>query len=736
LRPITFLFGLHNHQPVGNFDFVIEQAYERAYRPFLDVLERHPGVRLALHNSGILLDWFRARRPEYLERVARLAAAGRVEPIGGGFYEPILPVIPDADKIGQIRKMSDRLEADFGARPTGLWLAERVWEPGLVEPLARAGVRYVMVDDAHFLAADQLWNWWLTEDQGATVGVWPISRRLRYLVPFEPPAKTIEFLRELAAGGADRVALLADDGEKFGVWPDTYRQVYEEGWLEQFFCLLEENAAWLRMALPGETTAARAPEGRIYLPTASYAEMMEWALPAPAQRRFHKFSAPLEASGAPEARFVRGGFWRNFLAKYPESNLMHQRLLDVRGRLGGAEGPALDDLWQAECNCAYWHGVFGGLYLPHLREGVYRKILSAERRIDEAAHGAEAFLRVDRSDVDRDGFEEIRVVNGPLGVLVSPERGGAIEELDYFPRLRNLSHGLTRRPEAYHAKLREPAPPVSMPGAGAPASSAAAVGAGVAAGPPHANGDAVAGSVRSIHDRTESKEAGLAERLHYDWYRRLSLIDHLFRDDATPGAFERADYGEQGDFIERSYDARVVETSTEVQVVLERTGVVWIDGRSRPIRIEKRLHLAAGAPELVIDYRLATANGATARVHFGVEFNFTMLAGNSTDRFYRVDGAVPAAEPHLAGRGAHAGVRRVALHDDWERFAVELDWSRPAGLWRFPIETISQSESGFERVYQGSCVVPHWVVTLAPDRPFSVRCHLRLLDTAATPAPA
>jgi hypothetical protein len=731
LRPITFLFGLHNHQPVGNFDSVIESAYERAYRPFLDVLERHPGVKLALHNSGVLLDWFAEHRPEYLERVGRLVAAGQVEPIGGGYYEPILPVVPDADKIGQIRKMGDWLEGRFGVRPTGLWLAERVWEPGLVAPLAAAGVRYVMVDDAHFLAAgaeaDQLWNWWLTEDQGATVGVWPISKRLRYLVPFEPPAKTIEFLRELAAGGADRVALLADDGEKFGVWPDTYRQVHEEGWLEQFFCLLEENAAWLRMALPGEMTAARSPQGRIYLPTASYAEMMEWALPAPAQLTFHRFSAPLETAGAAEARFVRGGFWRNFLAKYPESNLMHKRLLDVRERLNGADGPALDDLWQAECNCAYWHGVFGGLYLPHLREGVYRKILSAERRLDDAEHGANGFLRVERRDIDRDGFEEVRVVNGPLGVLVSPERGGAIEELDYFPRLRNLSHGLTRRPEAYHAKLREAAAAAVLPGAtgvspGVPGGGAPV---GPGGGSPPANGDAAAGSVRSIHDRSESKEAGLAERLHYDWYRRLSLIDHLFRDDVTPEAFERADYGEQGDFIERRYDARVVEAK-QVEIVLERSGVVWIDGRSRPIRIEKRLHLAPGASELVIDYRLATENGAVARVHFGVEFNFTMLAGNEADRFYRIDGAAPESEPHLAGRGAHAGVRRIGLHDEWERYGVELEWSRPAGLWRFPIETISQSESGFERVYQASCVVSHWIVTLAPDRPFSVRGHLRL----------
>ena len=40
-------------------------------------------------------------------------------------------------------------------------------------------------------------------------------------------------------------------------------------------------------------------------------------------------------------------------------------------------------------------------------------------------------------------------------------------------------------------------------------------------------------------------------------------------------------------------------------------------------------------------------------------------------------------------------------------------------LWRFPLETASQSEGGFERTYQGSVLVPIFRrVPLGPDRPF------------------
>lgn len=711
MRKITFLFGIHNHQPVGNFDSVIEEAYVKAYRPFLDVLERHPGMRVALHNSGILLDWFAAHHPDYLDRVGALVKAGRVEAITAGYYEPILPSIPDPDKVGQIRRMNDWIRQRWGVEPTGLWLTERVWEPSLVKPLAEAGVRYIMVDDAHFLAAgadpDSLWNWWLTEDQGATVGVWPISKRLRYLIPFEPPEKTIDYLRELAAGGVDRVALLADDGEKFGVWPDTWRQVYELGWLDRFFELLEANRDWLDLKLPGQVVASRPPEGRIYLPTASYSEMMEWALPTPVQVDFHRFFDRLDHGAAPEARFVRGGFWRNFLAKYPESNLMHKRMLAVRERINGGAGAAehaaaLDDVWQAQCNCAYWHGVFGGLYLPHLRDGLYRHILSAEARLDQAEHGDRPFLRVERADLDRDGREEIRLVNRELGLLVAPARGGAIESLDYFPRRRNLSHGLTRRPEAYHDALR------------------------AAAGGGDGGGGDDDGSVKSIHDRVEMKEPGLDRKLFYDWYRRLSLIDHFLRDETVFEDFDEADYGEQGDFVEGVYEPAVKQSEREASLTLTRQGQVWVRGEAVPVAVRKTLRMANDGARLTVDYSVTPGGGAPAPLWFGVEFNFTLLAGQAHDRWVTIDGRPAEPEPWFAGRGESHGARAIAWHDDWEKMSLNLAWDRPADLWRMPVETISQSESGFERVYQSSCALPHWRIELAPGQVWRVSFTLEL----------
>jgi len=153
---------------VGNLDDVLEQSFARTYEPFIDVLERFPAMRVALHYSGSLLDWLVERKPEFIGRLKRLAAAGQVEILGGAYYEPILPAIPDEDKIGQIRLLAERLEELFGVKPRGMWLAERVWEPHLPRPIRQAGMEYLALDDSHFRDAGcaELDPYYRTEEEG------------------------------------------------------------------------------------------------------------------------------------------------------------------------------------------------------------------------------------------------------------------------------------------------------------------------------------------------------------------------------------------------------------------------------------------------------------------------------------------------------------------------------------------------------------------------------------------
>ena len=290
---ISLALALHNHQPVGNFGWVFAEVYDRAYEPMVAALERHPGVRLSLHYTGPLLEWLVAERPEAIARLRSLADRDQVEILGGGYYEPVLASLPERDRIGQLQRMADELEARFGRRPQGAWLAERVWEPDLPTSLVAADYRWTILDDAHFRAAaipeEDLWGPYTTEDQGHLLRVFGTEQGLRYRIPFRPVEEVIDYLRAHATEAGDRVGMMGDDGEKFGAWPSTSEHCWGDGrWVEGFFEALEANADWLSTTTPSAWLADHAPIGRVYVPTGSYAEMGEWALPADESPRLHR----------------------------------------------------------------------------------------------------------------------------------------------------------------------------------------------------------------------------------------------------------------------------------------------------------------------------------------------------------------------------------------------------------------------------------------------------------------
>ena len=452
MHRVSLVMIVHDHQPVGNFDGVFRAAYDDAYAPFLGFLEAHPDFRLALHTSGPLLDWIEANEPSYVERLRHLVSRGQVELWGAGYYEPILSVIPDQDRGSQIEALTRKLQG-LGSRPRGLWLTERVWEHGLIRSLAANRIEYTAVDDAHFVAAglerDQLWGYFVTEDQGKSLTVFPIHRELRYSIPFGEPKDTIEILRRVAQGGPDRIAVLGDDGEKFGVWPGTNKRCYQEGWLERFADALAAED-WIDVITPEQAFERHRSLGLVYLPTASYHEMQEWALPPAAQHRYHAAAEALKpAMGDAALDMLRGGHWRGFLARCPESNRIHTRVQRISSIASSAGARKVEPIWRAQCNDAYWHGVFGGLYLPHLRSALYLNLIAAEGMFFRGRGTVEEL-----GDLDFDGHRDVLIQTAEAAAWVS-SRGGRLWAFDDRISFCNYIDTLARRPEAYHDRLRQ-----------------------------------------------------------------------------------------------------------------------------------------------------------------------------------------------------------------------------------------------------------------------------------------
>ncbi len=458
-QTVSLLFGVHAHQPVGNFPEVIDDAHLRCYRPFLRTLHRFPEFRFAVHFSGWLLDYLLQKFPEDMALLREMVARGQVELFGAGDTEPVLAVIPEQDRIGQLTRFSDKLEARLGQRPQGAWLTERVWESTVVPSLVDAGICYVTVDDYHFLCAgkeaSQLDGYYTTEEGGKPLDLFPISEALRYRIPFAPAQEVVGYLEWLAERGENAAAVYFDDIEKFGIWPETYAWVYEKGWLESFIrgVLASER---IRPRTYSEYRDKARTRGIIYLPTTSYIEMNEWTLPAAAAAKYADLVAREKISGRYEEHkaYIRGGIWKNFFSRYPESNWMHKRMLGLS--LRSAQLPSdqrtadlLDDLYEAQSNDAYWHGLFGGLYLPHLRRAVYNAIVRLEAKLDKIAPRK----AVHREDLDKDGIDEIFLFGNALQAIIKLDGCAGICELDDYRLNQNFGDTLRRQAEHYFKKI-------------------------------------------------------------------------------------------------------------------------------------------------------------------------------------------------------------------------------------------------------------------------------------------
>jgi 4-alpha-glucanotransferase len=704
LKRVKFCFGVHNHQPVGNFGWVIEEAYKKSYFPFLELLEKYPGIRISLHFTGILYDWMKEFHPEGIALVRRLVERNQIELLTGGHFEPILPAIPDRDKVGQIEMLSKFIRLQFGVTPEGMWLAERVWEPTLPRQLAEAGVKYTILDDIHFrysgLQESQLHGYYMTEDTGRTVALFPISKQLRYAIPFADPETTVEYLRGLANEDGNNVGIYADDGEKFGVWPKTYEHCFENGWLERFFKLISNNLDWIEMKHFGEVLHENEPLGRIYLPTASYSEMNEWAMPAEAIDRYDTFIKLLKRADLFEdnVAFVKGGFWRNFLAKYPETNQLHKRMLYVSEMLENKKGDLSETdyrqaqrlLYAGQCNCPYWHGVFGGLYLPHLRGALFQEIIAAEKTItagllkDQTVSGIEIF------DFDADGSNEIVVTTLAQKAIVAPALGGMITELDDFAVCKNLVDIVGRRREGYHKKLLS-------------------------------RHEQAEGETKSIHDLVLVKEEGLDKLLVEDPYLRGMFIDHFLADGMTLDDFVEARLPEAGDFVGKPYKAAQRSSGNHFEVKLSRSGSVSANGSALSVSVTKALRFDAKTGTLTAQYQLTNDSRQPLETRFGVELDF----GSYTFPLRESSIATASGETIESSRPIELDeVSGFRLDSRLYRYRAAAGFDKKAQVWTHPLWTVSLSEGGFEKVYQGAIVMPLWQVSLAAGQSWRVEITL------------
>jgi hypothetical protein len=651
MSSVSLLFGVHAHQPAGNFPEVVDEAHAKSYGPFLRTVHRHPEFRFAIHFSGWLLEYLLEHFPEDMALLSEMVARRQAELFGGGDMEPVLAAIPARDRVGQLNALADRLHRAFGQKPHGGWLTERVWEATVVPSLVAAGIEYVTVDDYHFLCAGrelgELGGYFSTEEDSQRLDLFPISEQLRYRLPFAPAEEAVRYIESLAGQDDTAAAIYFDDIEKFGIWPETYEWVYEKRWLENFIEGVLATPV-IRTRHFRDFRREVRTRGVVYLPTTSYVEMGEWTLPAGRADEFAELLEQEKSQGRYERHkpFLRGGIWRNFFSRYAESNWMHKRMLLLSDRLHALAPSARTAtmtalLYRSQANDAYWHGLFGGLYLPHLRRAVWNSLVALEAEID-AVQPRPTLASV---DMDLDGHEELFLRGAALQAVVRDDAEAAVIELSSYRLNHNFGDTLTRRREHYHRKLALDA-------------GAQAAGTGIA----------------SAHDRVSFRHAIAPGDAEPDTRLRALFVDRFTQDG--------------GGTAEAPHYRRV---SAEGGAAFAGT----VDGGS----VQKSIALKGD--RLTVRYRF----DGLMPGRFETELNLAMPSCDGYLGRYLLDGEVRGG----FGQPLEVeGMTVLRMEDGVLGGSLTVRCEPAARLDARPLHTVSQSEAGFEKIMQAATLSLAW----------------------------
>lgn len=451
MSSIHLILGSYNSQALDLVDSDRGALYEYSYKPFLKLLYNHENTRFTMYYSGLLIEWLEKHHSEFVDVLTEMVKRKQVELLGGAFFEPLLPMIPKTDRIGQIERLTTHIRKCFGRRPRGAWIPESVWDQRIAATLNAGGLEYAFLRDSSFRLSQNDYSFQpvLTEDQGKTLTLLPVAHELSQRMFRETPAAIVDDLRRIAVAhggrGPEPVVSLLFDGSRLGFRQDEAESAV--AWYDSFLAEITRNGDWIKVDLPGRTARGGEPRQRIYAPASALTDLTDWAYRYAGETRQ---TVPAED---------RERSFRSVMERYPESARLYARMQHTHVLVNQVRGDkyrkmtAREELWRGQSHYAYWHNRTGGIYRASLRKATYAALIEAEKTTRERGIFIPA---VSRLDVDLDGEEEILFQGNEMNAYVD-RRGGRLFELDYLPRNWNYLDTFARRPEPFHDAATEAA---------------------------------------------------------------------------------------------------------------------------------------------------------------------------------------------------------------------------------------------------------------------------------------
>lgn len=678
MSPIHLILGSQNSQALDLAAGDQAALYEYSYKPLLKLLYNHSDIHFTMYYSGLLIEWLEKHHTEFVDVLTEMVRRRQVELLGGAFFEPILPLIPKTDRIGQIERLTTHIRKCFGRRPRGAWIPESIWDQRIAANLKAGGIEYAFLRDSAFQfepdggSADGAvpgintcigYNPVLTEDQGKTLLLLPLAHELSERIFTDSPQEIIDALATIASSAAGLtpngtesqrpVVSLIFDGSRVGFDEAASRERIE--WLEEFFALLTARNDWIKIGTPHRVLRTYRPRVRRYAPVSSLYGMMSWL------RRV-----------IPDMSNQGDDLWRSFrsvMEIYPESGRLYAKMQHTHVLVNQVRGDkyrkmtAREELWRGQSHFAYWHNPTGGVYRSTLRKATYAALIEAEKTTREQGIFIPSLSRV---DVDLDGEEEILYQGNEINAYVD-RTGACVFELDYLAKNWNYLDTFRRRPEAFHDE------------------------ASVAAG--------------------------------YDDWQRAAFVDHFLEPGHDRASFARGERRQvcRLDAVDYELANLDKEHSTASFRALCRTD----DGLAE-ITIEKRYRFVKNRVEL--EYRLTNQGMESVTFDHATEINlsFYSLDAGKLRLHLRQGRRRQELSPDTVEAEAISDLQFFDLHNGT---TVTVNPSDRPHLWSFPVEAVGILWDTPHWFYESNCIVLRWPVTLEAGDVHSVSVSLKIEKT-------
>ena len=408
MNKVKVIVMSHHHVPFGSSDEEFEIYYVNKLKPLVTSLYKTPSFMVVLHCSGTLLEWIEKHHPELFMLLEELFNRKQIELLGGGYYEPIFPLISMTDKIGQIELLTTYIRKQFGKRPRGCWLPGLFWEQNYASVLNTCGIDYAFVHYSQFETNNEedLHNIFLTEDQGKLSTLFPIRPiqssydAISYLVQCKKTLQKESSKEKIISLLIDLESALKDNKEH-----DTIEQSFDP-----LFNFISEESESFELTLPLKY---------------------------------------LKQEIGPLKTYLTGMNSRQSLVMHPEANDIYGKMVYVHTLVNQLRGDkarkknAREELWKAQGIDLFYKESSKGIQKNSLRKAVYRSLLEAEKITREKGVFIPSILAF---DVNFDGKTEYVIQGNDINCSIT-QRGASIFELDYFPGVTNYADTFSSKEE-------------------------------------------------------------------------------------------------------------------------------------------------------------------------------------------------------------------------------------------------------------------------------------------------